>query len=106
MSVKDVVVGINDILDKQKFILSSENLFFTGNIYKDQKKHIFTGSILPNWNKIRKRREFYITHYIPFTIFQLNYKNSDFSFYLILSIIFLNQKNLPDITISKSFLAQ
>lgn len=106
MSVKDVVAVIGDIIKKQKTVLSSENIFFTGKTYKTQKKWFFEGIILPDWNKIRNRREFYITHYIPFSIFQLNYKNSDFSFYLFLSIALLNQKNLPDLAISKSFVAQ
>ncbi len=102
---KDTVTLIEDLLDKEKSILGDDYLFLTWNIKKQNWTYIFQWIFIPDWNTIRNRREFYITHYIPFSIFQLNYKNTDLSFYLILCKLFLNQKKQTELTIEKSFLS-
>lgn len=102
---KDTVTLIEDLLDKEKSILGDDYLFLTWNIKKHNWTYIFQWIFIPDWNIIRNRREFYITHYIPFSIFQLNYKNTDLSFYLILCKLFLNQKKQSELTIEKSFLS-
>lgn len=103
--VKDTAALIEDLFEKEKSILGDDYLFLTWNIKKQNWTYIFQWIFIPDWNTIRNRREFYITHYIPFSIFQLNYKNTDLSFYLILCKLFLNQKKQTELTIEKSFLS-
>ena len=106
MNIKDMKWVLETLIDSNKSILSKDCLFLTGCIKKQGSTYIFQWTLIPDWNTIRNRREFYITHYIPFSLFQLNYKNTDLSFYLILCKIFLNQKKQTELTIQKSFLSQ
>ncbi|MBP9779221.1 hypothetical protein KBD33_01190 [Candidatus Gracilibacteria bacterium] len=106
MDIKDMKGVLERIIHSKKTILGKDYLFLTGDIKKQGSTYIFQGVLIPDWNTIRNRREFYITHYIPFSLFQLNYKNTDLSFYLILCKTFLNQKKQTELTIEKSFLSQ
>ena len=106
MNIKDMKWVLERIIHCKKTILGKDYLFLTGDIKKQGSTYIFQWILIPDWNIIRNRREFYITHYIPFSIFQLNYKNTDLSFYLILCKLFLNQKKQIELTIEKLFLSQ
>lgn len=105
ITVKDAIFFIEGILEKQKTIYES-HLFLSWSVQKEKKKYIFEWIIIPDWNLIRNKREFFIKHYIPFSLFQLNHKNSDISFYLVLCRTFLNQKYKTEITLTKNDLSQ
>ena len=105
MDTKDVGELLTQIIQQWKTILDSY-IFLSGSVMKENKKYIFEGIILPEWNLIRNRREFFISHYIPFSIFQISHKNSDLSFYLLLCRLLLNQKNKQELVFKKDFLAK
>lgn len=104
--VKEMKFTIENILNSEKPILNEDHLFIVWNIKKQNWTYIFQWIFIPDWNTIRNRREFYITHYIPFSIFQLNYKNTDLNFYLILCKVFLNLKKREELVIEKQILSQ
>ncbi len=106
ISIKDIKAAIESIINGKKCILAKDYLFLTGSIRKQGSTYVFEWVLIPDWNGIRNRREFYITHYVPFSIFQLSYKNTDFMFYLILCKVFLNQKRQTELTLEKSFLSE
>ncbi len=104
MDIKDVCLNIQNIINKQKKILEM-SIFLSGEIKKQEWTYIFAWIFIKEWNTIKSRREFYITHYISFLIFQLNYKNTDLTFYLLLCITLLNKKNETELTVDKVFLS-
>lgn len=106
MSIKDIQWVIENIINSKKTILDENHLFLIWDVSKQDWTYIFQWILIPEWNSIRSRREFYITHYIPFSIFQLSYKNTDLNFYLILCKTFLNQRRQTELTLEKSFLSE